>query len=44
MTSIDSPPYQYMNKNLLVNRSGDLRVPDAEEREMMLGFPGQIYF
>lgn len=33
------PPYQYMNKNLLVNRSGDLRVPDAEEREMMLGFP-----
>ncbi len=33
------PPYQYQNKNLLVNKKGDLRLPDAEEREVLLGFP-----
>ena len=33
------PPYQYMNRNLLVSKTGELRLPDAEEREMMMGFP-----
>lgn len=33
------PPYQYIKKNLLINKKGDLRLPDAEERECMLGFP-----
>ena len=33
------PPYQYTNKNLLVNRSGDLRLPSIQEKEYMMGFP-----
>ena len=33
------PPYQYTNKNCLINRKGDLRVPSVSEREFMLGFP-----
>eukprot|EP00438_Fugacium_kawagutii_P022473 Skav232359 [mRNA] locus=scaffold2646:533467:535827:+ [translate_table: standard] len=33
------PPYQYMDKHCLVNKSNVVRVPDVEEREMMLGFP-----
>ena len=33
------PPYQYQTKNLLINKKGDLRVPDVEEREFLLGFP-----
>ena len=33
------PPYQYTNKNCLVNKKGDFRVPDVHEREYMLGFP-----
>ena len=33
------PPYQYTNKNSLVNKRGDFRVPNVSEREYMLGFP-----
>ena len=33
------PPYQYREVNCLVNQHNVLRVPDPEEREMMLGFP-----
>ena len=33
------PPYQYCEKHCLVNPSNELRVPDVEEREAMLGFP-----
>ena len=33
------PPYQYMSRHCLVNREGQLRLPDAEEREFMMGFP-----
>ena len=33
------PPYQYMRKNLLVNKKGDLRIPNVDERECMMGFP-----
>ena len=33
------PPYQYKESNSLVNRAGDFRVPDVQERELMLGFP-----
>eukprot|EP00438_Fugacium_kawagutii_P032414 Skav234917 [mRNA] locus=scaffold840:917441:922639:+ [translate_table: standard] len=33
------PPYQYKRCNGLVNRSGEIRIPDEQEREMMMGFP-----
>ena len=33
------PPYQYMSRHALVNRDGHFRLPDAEEREFMMGFP-----
>lgn len=33
------PPYQYRDCHCVQNRSGLLRVPDAPEREAMLGFP-----
>lgn len=33
------PPYQYTNKNCLVNRQNVFRVPSVSEREYMLGFP-----
>ena len=33
------PPYQYCSHHCLVSRSGELRIPDVEEREYMLGFP-----
>ena len=33
------PPYQYMTRHSLVNKQGLLRLPDAEEREFMMGFP-----
>ena len=33
------PPYQYTYHNCLINRKNDIRLPDAEEREFMLGFP-----
>ena len=33
------PPYQYMGSNCLINRRNELRLPQVEEKEMMLGFP-----
>eukprot|EP00438_Fugacium_kawagutii_P024162 Skav223371 [mRNA] locus=scaffold1536:180534:185737:+ [translate_table: standard] len=33
------PPYQYLPKHCLINRSNSLRLPSVSEREMMLGFP-----
>lgn len=33
------PPYQYREEHCLVNKKELLRIPDVEEREMMLGFP-----
>ena len=33
------PPYQYKVNNCLINRSGALRLPTAEEREVIMGFP-----
>eukprot|EP00438_Fugacium_kawagutii_P004839 Skav221060 [mRNA] locus=scaffold3118:62102:67689:+ [translate_table: standard] len=33
------PPYQYCDKHLLQNRQGVMRLPSAEERECILGFP-----
>lgn len=33
------PPYQYSQRNCLINRKNELRVPNVEEREFMLGFP-----
>ncbi len=33
------PPYQYTSKNCLINRKNELRVPNIEEREFMMGFP-----
>eukprot|EP00438_Fugacium_kawagutii_P014973 Skav234175 [mRNA] locus=scaffold572:355170:357318:- [translate_table: standard] len=33
------PPYQYRECHSLVNRRGELRLPDVQERELMLGFP-----
>ena len=32
------PPYQYLLEHLLVNKEGDLRYPNAGERERLLGF------
>eukprot|EP00438_Fugacium_kawagutii_P034073 Skav205994 [mRNA] locus=scaffold2084:207733:210659:+ [translate_table: standard] len=33
------PPYQYVDQNCLKNRHGDVRVPNIQERECILGFP-----
>ena len=33
------PPYQYKEQHCLVNRQNVLRIPDVQERELMLGFP-----
>eukprot|EP00435_Cladocopium_sp_Y103_P007463 s167_g2.t1 len=33
------PPYQYLPGNCLVNRSGQLRLPDIQEKELMMGMP-----
>ena len=33
------PPYQYREQHCLVNRENVLRIPDVNEREVMLGFP-----
>lgn len=33
------PPYQYKNSNSVTNRSNQVRVPNVNEREMMLGMP-----
>ena len=33
------PPYQYVDANMLINQKGEHRLPDIEEREVILGFP-----
>ena len=33
------PPYQYRAQNSLVNAKGELRTPNIQEREVMMGFP-----
>ena len=33
------PPYQYQDKNCLRSRTGEVRLPDIEERECVMGFP-----
>lgn len=33
------PPYQYKEEHCVVNRANLLRIPDVDERELMLGFP-----
>ena len=33
------PPYQYLPANCLVNKRGDLRLPNIEEKEFMMGLP-----
>eukprot|EP00435_Cladocopium_sp_Y103_P062761 s423_g24.t1 len=33
------PPYQYRDQHCVSNAAGAVRVPDVQEREMMLGFP-----
>ena len=33
------PPYQYQDVHCVVNRGGEMRIPNVQERELMLGFP-----
>ena len=33
------PPYQYQVKHCLTDKSGSLRLPSIEEREVIMGFP-----
>jgi len=33
------PPYQYKTINCVRNRTGEYRIPDVSERELMMGFP-----
>ena len=33
------PPYQYQDKHCVTNTRGDLRVPNIQEREVIMGFP-----
>eukprot|EP00438_Fugacium_kawagutii_P030090 Skav228179 [mRNA] locus=scaffold3933:199068:202658:+ [translate_table: standard] len=33
------PPYQYLPKHCLINKSNELRIPNVAERELFLGFP-----
>ena len=33
------PPYQYCPQHCLTNKEGQLRLPNVEEREVILGFP-----
>ena len=33
------PPYQYCDRNCMIDTKDTIRVPDVEEREVMLGFP-----
>ena len=33
------PPYQYRSTNCLVNNRGEHRIPNIQEREVMMGFP-----
>eukprot|EP00435_Cladocopium_sp_Y103_P034676 s555_g9.t1 len=38
------PPYQYMKRNLLINRAGEMRLPSIQEKEFMMGFPVNYTF
>ena len=33
------PPYQYTNRNTMVNKHNEHRLPSIEEKEFMMGFP-----
>eukprot|EP00435_Cladocopium_sp_Y103_P046183 s2515_g13.t1 len=33
------PPYQYCNRNCLINTKNEIRLPSIEEKEIMMGFP-----
>ena len=33
------PPYQYKDKHMIKNKRGELRLPEVEEKEVILGFP-----
>ena len=33
------PPYQYQARHCLSNKHGAMRIPDVEEREVIMGFP-----
>ena len=33
------PPYQYLPRNLLINKHEEMRLPMIEEKEYMMGFP-----
>ena len=33
------PPYQYQDVHCVVNRCEEMRIPNVQERELMLGFP-----
>ena len=38
------PPYQYQDDACLVNKHGDLRLPNIQEREVIMGFPKNYTF
>lgn len=38
------PPYQYQDKHCVRNKRGDLRVPNIQEREVIMGFPKDYTF
>ena len=38
------PPYQYANKNLLVNKSGELRLPSIYGERVHDGVPSGLHF
>ena len=33
------PPYQYTHRNLVINRSNEMRLPSIQEKEYIMGFP-----
>ena len=33
------PPYQYCSKNCMINVRDEMRLPNVEEKEIMMGFP-----
>eukprot|EP00435_Cladocopium_sp_Y103_P041058 s698_g11.t1 len=38
------PPYQYQDKHCLRNKKQDMRVPNVQEREVIMGFPKDYTF
>ena len=38
------PPYQYQRKHCLIGRRGALRLPNVQEREVIMGFPKDFTF